>query len=202
MKAGSDLKLKLSSIKYAQIRLAPVKSFHTEFEKLQHWQLDITAGDGAHFRRIDGAGNPPENLSWDGLSDNGEPLRAGENYAYSFTATDQAGNRRTFPGTSFRVPAFSLQLGDSLLVELGQSTLFSKDGLRLLPGAIDYAREVATLIRLNLDGKLVQVAASVEAGEKFIKMLGKELGVPVSFFNHIQPPDARFAGIIFYLIPQ
>ncbi len=196
------LPLHFSQPQYAQIKPAPVKSFHTKFEKLQRWQLDITNSDGSLFRRIAGQGNPPANLSWDGLGDNNDPLLAGENYAYSFTAVDQAGNRRTFPGNSFQIAAFSLQLGDSLLIGLGDKTLFNNAGLRLLSGAIDFAREVATLIRLHPGNREVQVAWGNIAGEKFLQMLADELVVPQSYFNRIKPDKNAFGGIVFYLIPK
>ncbi|KAA3613874.1 MAG: hypothetical protein DWQ05_16495 [Calditrichaeota bacterium] len=197
------LPLHFSQPQFAQIQPAPVKAFRLKFENLQRWQLNITSGDGSQFRQIAGEGNPPESISWDGLSTNKDPLLAGRNYAYSFTAVDKAGNKRTFPGNSFQVPAFFLELGDSLLIGLGQKTLFSDDGLRLLPGSIDYAREVATLIRYKMNGpQKVQVAFQTATGEKFLQMVADELVVEKSFFARINPQENSKNGLVFYIVPN
>ena len=184
---------------YAQIRPNPVKSFRVNFDKLQRWQLDITAGDGSLVRSLSAEGTPPESIGWDGFSTSGEPLKVGANYAYSFTAVDKAGNKRTFPGESFTVSAFMLQKGDTLMVGLSRKAIFSEDGLRILPQANEYIRETASLIRYYLNSPTVKVETAYPAGDKFLSSLTEMLVVQDGFFTRVPTTQTREAGIVFYL---
>lgn len=172
---NDDVELRLSHPELASIHPAPVKIFNAQFKDLRHWKLELTAADGTVFRTIEGEGNPPEKIAWDGLSGSGQPLVAGRNYAFSFTAVDKAGNKRTFPGQTFTIPAFYLQQGDGLLIGLDQGKIFSKDRLRLTANGAAYAREVASLIRyFSKKGKIT--VTSQEANiDDFLQLVAKEL---------------------------
>lgn len=151
----SDLPLRLSSPELTGIQPAPVKIFRPNFKQLSRWQLDISESNGEVFRTMAGQGNPPQEIAWDGKSNAGEPLIAGEDYAYSFTAVDKAGNKKTFPGSTFSVPAFYIFHDDGLLIGVDTSELFDREGTQLAAQAERYAREIAGLVRhYSQDGGL------------------------------------------------
>lgn len=139
--------IRLAAPDLAQIRPQPVKSFRAEFKNLKHWTLQITAADGSVYKTITGQGNPPETVSWGGLSDSGEVLKAGRNYAYNFMATDKAGNQGSFPGQTFTVPAFYVRKENGIVIGLDSELILMKDGYSLRPQAESYVHEVVSLVR-------------------------------------------------------
>lgn len=180
---NNQLPLQLSSPELAMIQPVPLKIFHTQFEQVSRWQLNITASNGGLFRTIAGDGNPPKEIAWDGKSNAGDPLIAGENYAYNFTAVDKAGNKKTFPGSSFSVPAFYILLDDGLLIGLDSSRLFATDRTRLLPQAERYAREIAGLIRYYSRDGGVAINSNISDWDSFLEILSDELMVNDDFFT-------------------
>lgn len=182
---NNELPLQLSSPELAVIQPAPVKVFHTQFEQVSRWQLNITASNGGLFRTIAGEGNPPAEIAWDGKSNSGDPLIAGENYAYNFTAVDKAGNKKTFPGSSFSVPAFYILLDGGLLIGLDSSRLFTTDRIRLLPQAKRYAREIAGLIRYYSRDEGVTINSNIPDWDSFLEILSDELMVNDDFFTRM-----------------
>ena len=165
---------------FTGIRPQPVKSFQAEFEDLKRWELQITASDGSIFRTIAGEGNPPAEIAWDGLGDNDEPLQAGKNYAYDFIAVDKAGNRGSFPGQTFKVAAFYLQLGDTLVVGMDNSILYMKDGLNLRPEATDYIEEMAWLIRNYASTESITLYCGNREIETLVSGLAQDLVIDPS----------------------
>jgi hypothetical protein len=189
------LDLRISAPQLASIRPAPVKTFHTQFKKIQRWQLDITASDGSLFRTISGKGSPPSQINWDGKGDNGETLLAGDNYAYTFTAVDKAGNKRTFPGETFSVPAFYLFEDDKLLIGVAGSELFANDILGLKPQTKQYAKEIASLIRYFSKEGQIAVASTNKMAEDFLTLLAEELVCDVAFFSRQQSRPSSASGL-------
>lgn len=189
--------LHLSHPELANIPPAPVKDFHITMANIGRWELSITARDGSVFRKISGEGNPPQQLEWDGRSDQGRPLLAGHQYAYRMTAVDKAGNRGTFPGQSFAIPAFYLQYEDTVRVGLAGSVLFAADGLGLTPAAEKYAREVATLIRHFARQPRVAVFGHHRYLETFLEIIRSDLIVEEGYFQRIEGRRANSESILF-----
>jgi hypothetical protein len=192
------LNLQLAPPHLANIRPAPVKTFNLKFSNLQRWKLDITASDGSLFRSLAGAGNPPEQISWDGFSDNGEHLIPGHTYAYSFTAVDKAGNKKTFPGQSFSVAAFYLNYENKLIVGIDPAALFTTDGLRLKPAAGQFAQEAAGLIRYFSTTGKVAVRGRAAHHQEFFDQVLRELVADAGMFT---AADSQTKGdhLIFYI---
>jgi hypothetical protein len=195
---NGSMAMRLSAPEIALIRPAPVKSFRAEFNDLRRWKLTISAADGSIFRTITGVGNPLDTIAWDGLSDRGEPLRAGENYAYHFTAVDKAGNQGSFPGETFTVPAFCLELGSVLMVGLDARNISPENGLHLNPAAHAYASEIASLIRYYSRTGTVRVETGFSDAEDFVELLANDL---VMAPEQIQIRRIRNAGdrLTFYI---
>lgn len=187
----------ISHPELARIPPAPVKVFHIAMTNIRRWVFSITARDGSVFRKISGEGNPPQQLKWDGKSDQGLPLMAGHKYAYSMTAVDKAGNRGTFPGQSFTIPAFYLQEEDTVLVGIAGPEIFSADGLGLTPDAEKYAREVAMLIRYFAKQPGVAVYGLNPHLELFLDMIRSDLIVEKGYFQEIKGSRTNSESILF-----
>lgn len=180
---SGNIVFRFSEPQLCRIQHQPVKTFRVRFKKLSRWQLTITASDGSVFRIITGAGDPPESIAWDGRSDLGQPLQAGENYAYSFTAIDKAGNKRTFPGETFSVPAYYMQLEERHIIGLARHELSIANGLELAPAAKEYAREVGSLVRHLVATDGVKISGDIRLARNFSELLAGELIVDADFFK-------------------
>ncbi len=172
-----------SSPEQANILPQPVKVFHVKFKNLAKWDLQIYSNDGRLFKTIEGKKNPPPSLVWDGFSNDGLPLTPGLNYSYSFTATDKAGNKKTFPGETFSIPALYIASGDSLWIGIAEVKLFSADGFGLLNSAFDYSKEISSLIRYYSKNSRISFESSHPQKEKFLNLLALGLNSDLSCFD-------------------
>jgi hypothetical protein len=176
---------RVSSPEFAEIIPEPAKVIHVNFEDLARWKLDIITSDGAIFFSADGEGDPPKSIEWNGRGDSGAPLTPGEQYSYSFTATDRAGNRRTFPGEAFSVPAIYLTSENGLWVGLSYSLLFSPNGYGLLNAAEDYSTELANLVYYYANAGNIKFQSNHPDTDKFIELLAKKLGKDLNSFERV-----------------
>ena len=163
----------------------PAKVFDVNFKKLASWRLNIFASDGSNFQSLSGEGNPPSSISWDGRGDSRTHLIPGAQYAYSFTAIDKAGNRRTFPGKSFSVPALFLINDEDIWIGLSNALLFSPDGYGLLKSAEDYSNELVNFIYYYANEGKIKIQSGHPDTEKFLKLLAKKLGKDITFFEQV-----------------
>ncbi len=172
-----------SSPEQTNIHPQPAKVFHARFKNLVKWGLQIYSSDGRLFRTIEGKKNPPPSLVWDGFGNDGTMLIPGLNYSYSFTATDKAGNKKTFPGETFSIPALFITLGDSLWIGIAESKLFSADGFGLLNSAHDYSKEISSLIRYYSKKSKISFESSHPQKDKFLNLLVLGLNSDLSCFD-------------------
>jgi hypothetical protein len=174
---------KLSAPELTGITPQPAKVFTVNFEELASWKMDIFTSEGQKFRSLSGEGNPPESIPWDGLGDDNTPLVPGESYAYSFTAIDRAGNKRTLPGPSFSVPALCLKDNGDVWVGLSYSTLFSPGNFGLTRQADDFAEEVVNCIYFFANEGNISVSSNHPLTDQFLELVAKKLGQDVSLFH-------------------
>ena len=177
---------KLSAPELTGITPQPAKVFTVNFEELASWKMDIFTSDGQKFRSLNGEGDPPKSIAWDGLSDDDTPLIPGESYAYSFTAVDRAGNKRTFPGPAFSVPAFYLKHADAIWVSLSYSTVFSPNGFGLTRDADNFADEIVNCIYYFADEGRINISSNHPMTDQFLELLAKKLGKDISIFQKEQ----------------
>lgn len=175
---------RFSSPQFTNIQPTPVKIFKAQFKNLKSWKLEIFTSDGTLFRSMEGEKNPPKTIPWDGLGDNGEMMIPGHNYSYSFTPIDKAGNKRTFPGKSFFVPAVYSISEDSVWVGIAVSQIFSYEGFGLLNTAQNYAKEVASLIRYYAKKNEIVLECSHQNSQDFIKLISTGLGEDENFIRY------------------
>jgi hypothetical protein len=186
----------LSSPALTAIRPAPVKIFQAKFKSLDRWKLEITANDGSIFRTMTGKGTPASTIGWDGHSDDGQTLIAGQNYAYTFVAVDKAGNQKVFPGQTFTVPACFIKNSDGLLIGLDSALLFAADGLHLKPGARRYADEAASLIRYYSTGNNLNFSSTHPHALTFIKTLTDVLCIAKEQFTFVRPKTGQGKSLV------
>jgi len=174
---------KFSNPEFSNIKPQPVKVFHAQFSNLAKWKLEILSSDGTLLRCISGKGNPKESILWDGFGTNGELFTPGQNYTYSFTANDKAGNKRTFAGETFSESAVFLHVENKIWVGIDEAKLFSSEGYGLLQSAPDYCKELASLIRYYSSKYEISFNSSHPQKDEFIKLLAQELGRDADFFK-------------------
>jgi len=161
----------------------PAKVFFLNFEELASWKIDIFTSDGNKFCSLSGEGNPPKSIAWDGRSENNSPLIPGDSYAYSFTAIDRAGNRRTFPGGAFSVPALYLRQDNGIWIGLSYSTVFLPNGYGLSATAEDFATELVNFIYYFADEGRVTIESDHPQTDNFLALVANKLGRKIDFFQ-------------------
>jgi len=176
---------KMSVPQLVRIIPAPAKVFHLSFKDLSNWKVDIFTSDGHNFRSMSGEGDPPKTVAWDGWGDDGNPLQPGEPYAYSFTAIDRAGNRRTFPGEAFSIPCLFLQNDQGIWIGLADNCLFSSEGYGLLKTAEDYCHEVVNFIYYYAQNGNIKIQSGHPDTDKFLSLLAEKLGRDISIFQRL-----------------
>jgi hypothetical protein len=190
---------RISSPEFAEIIPEPAKVIHVSFEDLARWKLDIFASDGGVFFSVNGEGDPPKSIEWNGRGDSGDPLTPGEQYSYSFTATDRAGNRRTFPGEAFSVPAIYLTTEKGLWVGLSYSVLFSPNGYGLLGAAEDYSTELANLVYYYSNEGNIKIQSQHPDTEKFLELLANKLGKNITYFERVAETEPQSNCFLMWL---
>jgi len=181
---------KTSDPRLTRIMPAPAKIFHLNFKDLSNWKIDIFRSDGQNFRTISGEGDPPKTVAWDGRGNDGKPLVPGESYAYSFTAVDRAGNRRTFPGEAFSLPCLYLKNEEEVWIGISNNCLFSTEGYGLLKTAEEYANELVNFIYYYSPNGNIKIQGNHPDVDKFLDLLSQKLGREVSIFQRVLTESA------------
>jgi hypothetical protein len=182
---------KFSQPELTGIAPAPAKVFFMNFEELASWKIDVFTSDGKKFRTLSGEGKPPKSIGWDGRGDDNNPLTPGESYAYSLTAIDKAGNRRTFPGGAFSVPALYLNDEDGIWIGLSYSSLFTPNGYGLAPEAENFAAELVNFIYYFSNDGSVRIDSDHPLTDTFVSLLAKKLSKETDFFEIISSAESN-----------
>lgn len=74
------------------------------------WIFLVKDSKGATFYEMKKKSVMPPLLIWDGMGESG-PLHVGQDYSYSFSSIDEAGNPQRFAGSAFRLQAFRFRPG-------------------------------------------------------------------------------------------
>ena len=200
VQGGADvMPLHFSKPQFTSLQPAPVKQFFVKLQSVKQWELNIMTSEGTIFRRITGNGNPPSIITWDGLSDAGEPLIPGFSYSYSLNAVDKAGNKRLFTGKTFSVPSFYLKQNNTVVVGISGQMLFADVGYGLNPDAKNLAAEVAGIIRFSSNKNRISFSCSNSNIDKFISLVAKELVIENSSFWHIKRDDLPGDNLYLYI---
>jgi hypothetical protein len=123
------------------------------------WELVVADSGGKVFRKFAGEGLPPERLDFDGKSDGGDWVRAGQAYTPVLTYVDPRGRSRTAVGKPFALAGLSLQDAGGTVISLATRLLFSKDagGPALSKDGATFLREAAQIVQRHYPGLGLQV---------------------------------------------
>ncbi|MCK4777630.1 MAG: hypothetical protein KAS39_04575, partial [Actinomycetia bacterium] len=69
-------------------KLVNFKVYATDNYDIYTWEVDILNEDKKSIKKFKGSGTPPVNLSWDGYTDDLEPMKINKKYYYKLTVKD------------------------------------------------------------------------------------------------------------------
>jgi hypothetical protein len=116
-------------------RAGPVARFRPQLEGVAEWRLVIASSLSDTVAVFSGSGEPPEEIEWDGRKTGGGLSSPALVYSYSVEVADRAGNRRTFVGPGFRLPAYrATESGSHVLLLNGEQ--LPSDWMRRAPETI------------------------------------------------------------------
>lgn len=125
--------------------------FFPVFEKrVANWELDIANSLGETVRRIKGKGQPPAAVTWDGLTDDGQPVPTGDVYTFTFNACDARGNQTRIPCEPMKINAVTYQKDSGWILSIAADHLFLSEGYQLTPDAGQRLDEIGNYIKERL----------------------------------------------------
>ena len=84
-------------------RDGPVARFRPSLDGVARWSMTIADSRGNVVRTFGDSGSPPDEIAWDGRTDDGDFAAVGLVYSYVLEAQDRAGNKRNFVGDAFEL---------------------------------------------------------------------------------------------------
>jgi len=128
----------------------PLVTFHPGRSdlKIKRWELTISDDKGSIIRTLEGKGNPPGSIKWDGRDEKRKIIKVGTLYSYNFVAIDENGRPHTTSGKPFQLWALKYDEKDSVNIEVANRVLytlerdkFSEDGKLIIEKTIDVLRQ-------------------------------------------------------------
>jgi hypothetical protein len=112
------------------------------------WAFIVKDSHGETFYEVKGKKNLPPEMVWEGFSNKNEAIHVGDDYSYSFSIVDEAGNPHRHAGKPFRVDTFRYKKGGGELTMFDPDVLFDgKSSLKLSKSGRDYLDEVRDRLR-------------------------------------------------------
>jgi hypothetical protein len=124
-------------------------------QRVATWNLEVSNSLGETVRRIARKGQPPAVITWNGLTDAGEPIAPGEVYSFTFNAYDAQGNQTRIPGTPQRVDGMVQQMGEEWVVSIAADQLFAEGSPMLLEQAAPRFDEAANIVKEKFKKQVV-----------------------------------------------
>jgi hypothetical protein len=125
---------------------------------VDHWHLTVTDDHGQIFRTYKGKGRLPDHLEWDGLGDDGTPLRVGHSYSCALSVLDSYGVPSYLARNTVRLGSYVDDRRSKVTVILDTPSLFvpgpnlSQGGTLRLQEARDWLRKHYRSIRVDVYG--------------------------------------------------
>ena len=142
-------------------------------EKLsvKEWRLVITDDRGKVFRNIRGKGELPEHVTWDGIGDEGKPLKVGRSYAYSLSILDQAEIPTYLFGKTVRISGF-FQEKEAVTISMETEILF-KQGPDISEQGLAFLREAQDLLRKKRALSIAVYGADLDLAQRQAELVRK-----------------------------
>ena len=122
--------------------------FLPSFEKrVATWELVVSNSLGETVRRVVRRGHPPAVMTWDGLTDENEPIVTGEVYSFTFNAYDAQGNQTRIPGEPRRINGLVVEHENEWVVSIAADRVFNGSTAMLLPDAGPRLDEACNIVR-------------------------------------------------------
>jgi hypothetical protein len=126
-----------------------IARFRPQVEGVDHWQLLIANSRGETVASFEGNRKPPKEISWDGTSVNGDPVPPGLTYSYVLEAYDRAGNKRSFVGNGFELPAYRLESSDEIVMLFSGKEISLSSNSALVGASVPAALLLEVASRIN-----------------------------------------------------
>jgi hypothetical protein len=94
---------------FDRYRSGSVARFRPQMKDVKRWSLTIADSRSDTLAVFSGQDDPPEEIAWDGRTRKGAPVPPGVTCSYVLEAVDRAGNRRSFVGEGFVLPAYRVR---------------------------------------------------------------------------------------------
>jgi hypothetical protein len=124
-------------------------------QRVATWDLQVSNSLGETVRRIARKGQPPAVITWDGKTDEGEPIAPGEVYSFTFNAYDAQGNQTRIPGTPQRVNGLVQEAGEEWVVAIAADQIFTEGGAQLLEQSAPRIDEAANVVKEKFKSQVV-----------------------------------------------
>jgi hypothetical protein len=114
--------------------------------KIETWRLIILDSKGDEVWEMNGRGNPPEEIVWNGKKKGGGVLVPGEPYTpvlYAF----KEGIRRRIVGDPLKMESFAFDFGDSALIRVEINALFDSLSAELKEGAQEKLKSILNWVK-------------------------------------------------------
>uniref|UniRef100_A0A7C4GGY3 FlgD/Vpr Ig-like domain-containing protein n=1 Tax=candidate division WOR-3 bacterium TaxID=2052148 RepID=A0A7C4GGY3_UNCW3 len=130
--------------------------FLPTFEKrVATWELVVSNSLGETVRRVTRKGQPPAVISWDGRTESGELIAAGDIYSFTFNAYDAQGNQTRIPGSPQRIAALATKLDNEWIVSIAADQIFEADRAAVSAEAAPRLDEAANIIKEHFRKEVV-----------------------------------------------
>ena len=107
----------------ARFATGAVARFRPEVSDVARWRLVVANARGETVATLEGKGQPPREIAWDGRAKDGSTVTPNLTYSYVFEAHDRAGNKRNFVGPGFKVAAYRTEGKDGPMLAFSAAEL-------------------------------------------------------------------------------
>ncbi|MGM0568468.1 MAG: hypothetical protein ACQESB_04535 [Elusimicrobiota bacterium] len=91
------------------------------------WQISVISQEGGVIKTVRGKERPGRVIEWDGRDEEGNMIKAGWNYSYSFRGVDKGDNTHVVVGKSFQLDALRYRKKRDFYVEIWNNHLYERD---------------------------------------------------------------------------
>ena len=115
--------------------------------EIADWELLITSPEGEPFRSMSGEGAPPEEITWDGMSDEGVLVETAREYPIAVTVRDVLGNEKQIE-ERIAIDILVIKDGDRLRIRVSDILFAPNTADLFLSDERQLSRNIDTLQRL------------------------------------------------------